>query len=160
MQGILGDIAVYGRLTERRSSWSSFHVNIIHYGVGLWSDTSVNEVSQAPISKTLLVPSKQVQETQGFIKLDFGEILFWTVIVSEENLHLYSSPQQKLIKLGFTRHPLLLGRHWVILIMNININTIILAFPSAMMRRRSRENEDVVVDDELLQTKYLLKPLC
>lgn len=60
--------------------------------MGLWSDTSVNEVSQAPISKTLLVPSKRVQETQGFIKLDFGEILFWTVIVSEENLHLYSSP--------------------------------------------------------------------
>lgn len=99
--------------------------------MGLWSDTSVNKASQAPISKTLLVPPKQAQETQGFIKLDFGEILFWTLVVSKRNWHLYSSPRQKLMKQGFTRHPLLLGRHWVILIMNL-----ILAFPSALLRRR------------------------
>lgn len=108
--------------------WCSFHVNIIHYGMGLWSDTSVNKASQAPISKTLLVPPKQAQETH---QVGLWWNLFWTLVVSKGNWHLYSSPKQKLMKQGFTRHPLLLGRHWVILIMNL-----ILAFQSAVMRRR------------------------
>lgn len=136
--------------------WCSFHVNIIHYGMGLWSDTYVIEASQAPLSKTLLVPSKQAQETQGFIKLDIGEILFsnsscfWRKLafihfspakVNKTRLYEASPPVRKTLS-----NP------------NYEFN---LSFSISHDEEEKGEEEDVAVDDdELVQTGCLQKPLC